>query len=201
MIDWNAIKTEYITTDTSYRKLAEKYGISPTSVSQRGCLERWRAQRAEHQGNTVNKALDRISDRQALKFERMEELTDRLLEKLETAIEELDLRLVRQVQKTKEIEYGDTDSGSKPVKEVVREEEQVVKTETIVDRRGLKQLASALRDLKEVQMLKDELDRREQEARIGNLQKQASAEKEDSAVEVVFDGDAEAYSECALCRA
>ena len=195
MIDWNAIKTEYITTDTSYRKLAEKYGISPTSVSQRGCLERWRAQRAEHQGNTVNKALDRISDRQALKFERMEELTDRLLEKLETAIEELDLRLVRQVQKTKEIEYGDTDSGSKPVKEVIREEEQVCKTETIVDRRGLKQLASALRDLKEVQMLKDELDRKEQEARIGNLQKQANAEKEDNAVEVVFEGQTEAYSE------
>ena len=195
MIDWNAIKTEYITTDTGYRKLAEKYGVSFTSISQRGRLERWRAQRAEHQGRTVRRALERIAERQALKFERMEELTDRLLEKLETAIEELNIQLVRQVQKTKEIEYGDTDGGSKPIKEVVREEEQLCRTETIVDRRGLKQLASALRDLKEVQMLKDELDRKEQEARIGNLQKQANAEKEDNAVEVVFEGDTEAYSE------
>jgi hypothetical protein len=29
-IDWASIKTEYITTDTSYRKLAQKYGVNHT---------------------------------------------------------------------------------------------------------------------------------------------------------------------------
>ena len=32
MADWQAIKTEYITTDTSYRKLAEKYGVSRVQI-------------------------------------------------------------------------------------------------------------------------------------------------------------------------
>lgn len=32
MADWSKIKTEYITTDTSYRKLAEKYGINKDTI-------------------------------------------------------------------------------------------------------------------------------------------------------------------------
>ena len=66
----------------------------------------------------------------------------------------------------------------------------------IVDRAGLKQIASALRDIKEVQMLKTELDKREQEARIANLQKQASKD-DDSRQEIVVrieGGDLEEYS-------
>ena len=31
--DWLKIKTEYITTDISYRKLAEKYGVSNTVIT------------------------------------------------------------------------------------------------------------------------------------------------------------------------
>ena len=36
MADWQAIKTEYITTDTSYRKLAQKYGISHVQIGNVG---------------------------------------------------------------------------------------------------------------------------------------------------------------------
>ena len=35
MADWQAIKTEYITTDTSYRKLAQKYGVQASVIEQK----------------------------------------------------------------------------------------------------------------------------------------------------------------------
>ena len=34
MADWQAIKTEYITTDTSYRKLSQKYDIGYQAICQ-----------------------------------------------------------------------------------------------------------------------------------------------------------------------
>lgn len=58
----------------------------------------------------------------------------------------------------------------KPTKETVHEEEKVIEYKTIVDRSGLKAIASSLRDIKEIQMLKSDLDRQEQEARIKKLE-------------------------------
>ncbi len=41
-VDWSKIKAEYITgTDTSYRKLAEKYGIHESVITKRAVAEKW----------------------------------------------------------------------------------------------------------------------------------------------------------------
>ena len=64
----------------------------------------------------------------------------------------------------------------------------------IVDRQGLKQIASALKDIKEVKMLRSELDRQEQEARIANLRKQADKDEDKTEeIEVVFVGGEEVW--------
>ena len=39
VIDWDAIKTEYITTTLSYRQLGEKYGLSHQMIAVRGKME------------------------------------------------------------------------------------------------------------------------------------------------------------------
>ena len=59
---------------------------------------------------------------------------------------------------------------------------------SIIDRQGLKQIAAALKDIKEVQMLKSELDRREQEARIAKLQKEAEKEEQNQDVMITIEG-------------
>ena len=52
-----------------------------------------------------------------------------------------------------------------------------------------------MRDIKEVQMLKTELDRMEQEARIAKLQKEAEADDTDNnEIKVTIEGDLEIYS-------
>ena len=196
MADWQAIKTEYITTDTSYRKLAQKYGIHYKVISEKGKDEKWVEQRSQYRDKTLTKTLDKISNKQSDKMARIDDLADKLLEKLEQAITELDLQLYKHTDKTKIIEYNNDRRPDKPTKETIHEEEKLMEAKSIVDRQGLKQIASALKDIKEVKMLKSELDQQEQKARIANLQKQA--EKDDDTtdvIEVVFAAGPEEWNE------
>lgn len=176
-MDWQKIRTEYITTSISYRALAEKYGVHYKVISEKGKTEKWVELRAQHRHKTLTKALDKISEKQSDKMARIDGLADRLLEKLEKAIEELDLQLCKHVDKTKEIEYNNDRRPDKPTREVIHEEEKLLEVRSIVDRSGLKHIAAALKDIKEVKMLHSELDRQEQEARIANLQRQAQKEE------------------------
>ena len=196
MADWKKIKTEYITTDTSYRKLAQKYGIHYKVISERGKAEGWVELRSQHKDKTITKTLDKISDKQSDKLSKVDELADMLLEKLEQAITELDLQLFKHTDKTKVIEYNNDRRPDKPTKETIHEEEKLLEAKSIVDRQGLKQIASALKDIKEVKMLRSELDRQEQEARIANLRRQVDKDEEDSSViEVVFAAGPEEWNE------
>lgn len=197
MADWQTIKTEYITTQTSYRKLAQKYGIHYKVISERGKDEGWVELRSQYRDKTLTKTLDKISNNQSDKMARIDKLTDKLLDKLEKAIEELDLQLAKHTDKTKTIEYNNDRRPDKPTREVVHEEEKLLEVKSIVDRQGLKQIASALKDIKEVKMLRSELDRQEQEARIANLRKQADKDDDDTAdvIEVVFAAGPEEWNE------
>lgn len=194
MADWKAIKTEYITTDTSYRKLAQKHGVSATQICNVGRDEGWVELRKQHLNKTVAKTLDKISSKQADKMARIDKLADQLLDKLEQAITELDLQLAKHTDKTKTIEYDNDLRPDKPTREVVHEEEKLLEVKSIVDRQGLKQIASALKDIKEAKMLRSELDRQEQEARIANLRKQVDKDEDNTEeIEVVFVGGEEAW--------
>lgn len=196
MADWQAIKTEYITTDTSYRKLAQKYGVNYQAICHRSKDEGWIALREQYRNNTITKTLEKISTKKADMMARIDDLADQLLEKLEQAITELDLQLYRHTDKTKVIEYNNDRRPDKPTKETIHEEEKLLEAKSIVDRQGLKQISSALKDIKEVKMLRSELDRQEQEARIANLRRNVDKDEEDSSVvEVVFAAGPEEWNE------
>ena len=182
MADWQAIKTEYITTDTSYRKLAQKYGVSYQAICRRSKEEGWIDLREQHMNKTVSKAVDKISSKKADKLSRIDDLADKLLEKLEKAITELDMEIIKRKTKLE-------DDGLEVTTETME-----AKAGGIVDRQGLKQIASALKDIKEVKMLRSELDRQEQEARIANLRKQADKDEDKTEeIEVVFVGGEEVW--------
>lgn len=188
-MDWNAIKTEYITTDTSYRKLATKYDVSYTAIGNKSRQEGWVDQRNQFINKTVSKSINSISNKTADRLTRIFNVSDKLLEKLERAVEELDIQLYKKVNKTKVIEYNNMERPDKPTKEIIEETESVEEVATIVDRAGLKAVTDALKNLKEVQMLRSELDTQEQEARIANLRKQAEADTDrDATVTITIEG-------------
>lgn len=196
-MDWNAIKTEYITDEsTSYRKLAEKYGVPLGTLYKRAKKENWVSLRKQSGDRRVAKTVSAIERKHAQKLSRIQDITDRLLDRIERAVEELDTQLYKAVVKTKEIEYNNFERPDKPTKEVIHEEERVLEVKTIVDRTGLKDIAAALKSIKEVQMLKTDLDLREQEARIRNLERQAESEENQSnEIKVIIEGSLEKYSQ------
>lgn len=87
MADWQAIKTEYITTDTSYRKLAQKYGIHYKVISERGKDEKWVELRSQHKDRTLTKTLNKISQQEANRAAKIHSVADKLLLKIEAMVE------------------------------------------------------------------------------------------------------------------
>ena len=162
MEDWLKIKTEYITTDTSYRKLAEKYGVHYQTICARSKAEGWILLREQYQNRTITKTVEKISNQTAKQAAKVNTLADKLLVKLEQAIDELDLKVTTHKIKT---ETGNTEQTM---------EFKVASEGGTVDRAGLRQLTAALKELKEIKGELSDLDRQEQQARIANLQKQAA---------------------------
>lgn len=87
MADWQAIKTEYITTDTSYRKLAEKYGVSRVQIGNVGKDEKWVELRRQHLDRTVTKTVAAVENAQAKRAEKMQNVADKLLLKIEALVD------------------------------------------------------------------------------------------------------------------
>ena len=194
MADWQAIKTEYITTNTSYRKLAEKYGVSYVQIGNVGKEENWVELRKQHLDNALTKSLAADTRKRVNRAKRIRDAADLLLDKVERAIDELDLQLVTNKTKTKTIEYNNAQRADKPTKEVIEETEQILSVSSIVDRKGLQQIAATLMNIKTLHGIQTELDKQEQKARIANLRKQADKDEEKTEeIEVVFVGGEEAW--------
>lgn len=86
-ISWERIKTEYITTDISCRKLAEKHGIAESSIFAKASKEHWVEQRERHQSKTVAKAIDAISERKVDRAAKLLDVADLLMDKVKERIE------------------------------------------------------------------------------------------------------------------
>ena len=87
MADWQAIKTEYITTQTSYRKLAQKYGVSYQAICHRSKEEGWIDLREQHKNKTISKTLEKISQQEADRAARIHSVADKLLNKIEAMVD------------------------------------------------------------------------------------------------------------------
>ena len=144
-IDWASIKTEYITTDTSYRKLAQKYGVNHTNIAKKASAEDWVEQRKQYASKQQAKTLEKISQQEATRAAKIHSVADKLLTKIEAIAD-----------------------GSRPL-----------------NSKDIRALTAAIKDLKEIQNVRSDADRREQEARIANLQKQANPEQKETATLIV----------------
>ena len=87
MADWQSIKTEYITTDTSYRKLAQKYGVNQTNIAKRASKEKWVEERNKNASKTLSKTLNAIGSKQAERTAKLIGVSDLLLDKVKSLLE------------------------------------------------------------------------------------------------------------------
>lgn len=148
-VDWIAVKNEYINGNDGYRKLAEKYGIPFGTLRARAQKEKWpklrEKQRNRISTKTAQKTAEQIAKQEAKRVARIHAASDELLIRIEQAIQELDQAQVTHKKKTKIVEYKDKRAAGKPTKEVVTEIEDLVTVPSIIDRKGLQQVAMALK--------------------------------------------------------
>lgn len=78
-MDWKKIKAEYIAGGTSYRKLAEKHGVSFNTLKTRAKEEQWYALRQQKDHKTTTKIVEAISDKEAEKAVDIADVADKLL--------------------------------------------------------------------------------------------------------------------------
>lgn len=187
--EWEKIKTEYVTTDISYRKLAEKYGMAYGRLQTRGFNEKWQEARTEYKENLFKKSVDLICDEQAERIARAIRIGDTMLEKVEESLAEIDMMLCKHTQTIKRVAEVDGHLA-----EVTRSSEDFSKKKVAIDRAGLKQLSAVLKDLREIGIFRSELDKKEQEARIEKLRKDVEVDNSANDVQVIIEDD-EGYSE------
>ncbi|MBE6924417.1 MAG: hypothetical protein E7466_04165 [Ruminococcaceae bacterium] len=97
-MDWQKIKTEYITTDTSYRKLAHKYGVDQATVARRAKKEGWRDSKQQHDSDVQAKIIKSLEAQQVNRASRLRNVADKLLGKVEGLLdEELDSQSMKHI--------------------------------------------------------------------------------------------------------
>ena len=81
-VDWKAIKAEYIAGGIGYRKLAEKHGVSFSTLSQMAMREKWTDLRKKANDKTDTVLAETIGKRNAKKSAKIDMLVEMLLDKL-----------------------------------------------------------------------------------------------------------------------
>lgn len=85
---WKKIKAEYIRGGVSFRKLAEKHGVSFSTLRKIAAKEKWTDLRNKAGAKRDSKIVDSVASQEASKVDKIQTIADRLLEMITERIEE-----------------------------------------------------------------------------------------------------------------
>lgn len=71
--DWNALKTEYVTTDISLPKMHKKHGTSLSALKDKCAKEGWVAAREAYRAEVGQKAVQKAVDQEVARLEGLQE--------------------------------------------------------------------------------------------------------------------------------
>ena len=148
-VDWLTIRNDYISGGGSYRKIAEKYGVPFSVLKDKAVSEKWKDAKEAHQNKIRTKVEQKLVDvavkQEVSRITRLLNISDELINKIEQAVSELDMAQVTNKKKTKVIEYKNGKRPDKPTKEIIEEKEEILAVRSIIDRKGLQQVATAIK--------------------------------------------------------
>lgn len=100
MPDWKKIKAEFIR-GASYRILAEKYGVSFSSIQKRGAKEKWTDLRKKSSRKSDEKIVESVASQEAKRVDKVQSIADLLLEKISDGVKDgiliVDAQSIRQI--------------------------------------------------------------------------------------------------------
>ena len=88
MADWAKIEAEYITTETSYRKLAQKHGLNQATIAKKAKEEDWVGRRKQQASTAQAKILEKDINQKVDRATRLMTVADKLLNKVEQVVEQ-----------------------------------------------------------------------------------------------------------------
>lgn len=135
-VNWNDIKTEYITgTNTSYRKLSEKYGIHESVITKRAVAEGWYPAKKKYNRDLVAKAIKKTQNSEANRLSKLQSAADSMAKVIDGVFNDVQ-QFNRHIVLNK---HFDEDGGMS-----IESEEKIFDK---VDTRAIKDLTGAIKDL------------------------------------------------------
>jgi len=158
MLLWKQLEKEYILGDYKSVSSFLKDKHIPYNGNTKKSTSGWKNKKVlkeeEKRAKTIEKVIEKKAEKEADDIVRIKSLASTLIDKLEEATQELNKYIIRNKVKQKEVIYDN--KTMKPSKETILENEDIKFIEGDIDRNGLKQLTSSLKDLKEILVNKDE---------------------------------------------
>lgn len=150
--NWQELEKEFLLGDYKNVTCFLKSKKIPNNGNTRASTKGWRDKKRQKEEiiktKTIEKVIEKESNKTAEKIVNVKNVADELLLKINESITELNKYIAMTNKKTKTVEY-DYKVG-KPSKEVTEENESASEFFSIIDRKGIMQLAAALKDLNDI---------------------------------------------------
>ncbi len=150
--DWKQLEKEYILSDyksvSDFLKNKEIKNNGTTRKHTSGWKEKKRQKEDKKATKTIEKVTEKEAEKEAQQLVNIKSIANDLALNIIKANNQLETYIVKNKKKTKKVKYDY--KVSKPSEEEITEKEEIETMEGIIDRQGLKLLASALKDLNEI---------------------------------------------------
>ncbi len=150
--NWKKLENEYILGDYKSVSAFLKDKNIPRNGSTQKNVKGWNEKKVqkecEKSSKTIEKVIEKESTKEAEKIANVKDTAEELLRKINVSITELDKYFAKSSKKTKTVEFDY--KVNKASKEVTEEETTIQEFYSIIDKSGLKQLTSALKDINDI---------------------------------------------------
>lgn len=183
--EWRKIRLEYVKGKSTYKALAEKYGISESTIRKRASKEAWRKKRDELGTKVEQKVLARMCDARAEEFLWIARANDRLGEALDNMLD-----FVKSQPPGKYEDMRGVESLSKAIAQVVQTKRDLYNLPTEVDKAKI----AALQEKNKLERRRYNFEVRKYKA---EQQEKANARTEAAGTvfKVIVEGEGEALDE------
>ena len=150
--DWKQLEKEYISGNyKSINAFLKEKGISRNKTTNTQTKE-WNIKKHQKDikktSKTIEKVIEKEAEKEAQQIVDIKSIANDLALNIIKANSQLETYLVKNKKKTKKVKYDY--KANKPSEEEIIENEEIETMKGIIDRQGLKMLASALKDLNEI---------------------------------------------------
>lgn len=79
-LDWDALRTEYVTTEISLSKLAEKHGVTKGALGMRCSKEKWVEERKRYKNGVITKTIRKHQEQDVKRLCKLMDATEKLID-------------------------------------------------------------------------------------------------------------------------